>query len=1238
MKVTKKSEHALLVKPFGANGRLYLACSILIYFDLADPASLLREKDLWEQLPEQIGSSVVLDMGMPKPRGEVVVTGKCFAPRGTSRPASEISLQVGTLRKRLNVFGNRYWKQAGGVMVMTDPEPFKEMPVTWQNAFGGESFDKNPLGKGIDPVQLPDGQTVVPLPTIENPEKLIGSASDRPDPAGIAPIDVMWPQRFSKQGTYDEKWKRERWPHFPDDMNYEFFNTAPQDQFIDAFFNGDETITVMNMHPDVQLIQSRLPGRRIRCFATKKKDLKSISANDDLFEEVKTRIDTVWLFPGILKGLAVYRGTTEILDDEYADVRRIFLATEDMTEAPQSIEHYLEEQKKALDTKVPVNTAPLEDARAKIAAAMKRVKSIPKDIEAARLRATGKRPVMKRSPEEMAARSGEVVRSSLAVMDGIEKLATGLQARHGHRVNIDLKTFDGLREKFKNMASRLEQGLAGIQQAKNEGTRIEAETSQVLKQYVSPEALKKAGIDPDQLLPKTSVNPWHDHGFPLVLQWRRNLEQNPAAKKALEASGFSRQTLKSAWFGINPKELLEDRNLWGLAENEAMQTAMVIPAGLTMPRFTGATLNRIAIRPGDYTDPAQDVVVAGSDESPLFLPSAEGNGAPVIRVADELDAWYMEQETGDACSVVALESQGEKPTPEALDAMKNALAFLIVVPETADKQAEESAWVGVYSNAKVMALPKGKTVLEAYQQGVDIRSWIMKALPEAYARRHRIEIEIPEQGCSPSGNPTVPFPKIDVGGILKQVQNGMKAHTGPVRDEALATRKELEGLARQEMAKHGLDSEKVLGQAERPAENPAEAAMSFKAIIAGERERIRATGHLTSDMESRMNAAEDLAAKTGQRASELYRQGMAHLEKAGKLRQGHLPEWAKKIYERHGIDPDDTDPLTRERVIEDYEKGKSFAGKNLSGLDLSGLDLRGIDLRKCRCLKTDFSKTILEAADFSEVLAEETNFTKASMARICAKKAIFKKTAFKEADLTGAKLDTVSLQEADLRKASLSNATLKKVTFQKSDLGETAFASATAAMCLFLESNAMGTDFKTADLTKCLFRKTGLDQADFSGAVLNATMFYAAGGASVAFAGADLSKSRMGGQSRFPGADFKGIQMNQGCFRDSDLSGADFKDARIESAMLENCDLSGAKFPGVACTKTRLAKSNLEAADMRGANLFLGSLRKTRLVNADLRNSNLFGVDVYKAELGGTRLEGANLKRTLLEGRTDYLP
>ncbi len=1247
MKVFKDKEHSLLVRPFGIRDTLYLACTVLVFFDLNRPEALLQEQELWSVVPGLLGPDGVLDAGMPKPRGEVLVTGSCFAPAGTERPASEVSFRLGSLTKRLAVFGDREWARTAAGAVITDPKTFREMPVTWENAFGGEGFERNPYGNGLHPSPSPDGGERVPLPNIEDPLDLIGSPSQRPEPAGFGPLDVMRPQRAKKQGTYDETWLRERWPHFPDDMNYEFFNTAPEDQFLAGYFQGDEAVEIRNMHPDMPVIQSRLPARRIRCFVTRQNELH---LEETLFEEVPTRIDTVWLFPGILRGVVVYRGTTEIQDDEYADVRRVFLATERGADEPKSLEHYLEEQKKRLDRTVPVDPAPVEAARKRAGAAMKRFRGIPKEIEAAKLRAMGKAPVMSRTPEEMEARARANLDRAKSLLSTLEAQAREARARHGHQAAVDLRGIDRLRESIRQSEARVAQAAARARKAREEGAAAVQGISEDLKGLVPPEHLARAGIDPDDPMPGRAVTPWHDRGFPLAVRWRKALEADPKARSALERLGFEERTIRRAWMGLNPEAHSEERRLWGLKEGPGTgpggSAPLVLPAGLVIPRFRGAVLGGLWIRPGVHGDPGGDVRVEGSDESPLFLPAADAAGAPVVRVGDPLEAWFMEQEVGDACSVLSMEKPGEKPDSEASEALSQAPAFLVVVPPGLP-EGSAAAWKDACPNATLLPLPEGKTVFEAREAGADIRAWVMEALPKDVAARHRLEPDLPGPGDPPKGSPLagLSIPPFDIRALSASLRDELRAAHRPKQEELQAFRQQMEAEARDSVAAAGQDPEAALGAASaRPGASLSETGQDLAGEIRRQMEDLRAGGHLTPDVEARMEAAAAQAVETGQYGDRRYQEGMEKIEAGkkraaeAKARAGELPGKARERLESAGMDPETMKRFTREEVVERYEKGQSLKGANLSGLDLSNLNLRGVDLTGSLCRETRFCGSVLDGADLSRVVAQKADFTKASLQNARSKAALFEGAKMAGADLRQSEWNLAMLKGADLTGADLTGSRMRMTSLQKATLAGTRFRGVEAHMGIFSGARAAQADFSGARLTKGLFQKARLDGAVFSSAVLESTMFYEAQGESVTFSGADLTKTRMGGGASFPGADFTHATLKQACFRDADLSGARFRGARIQMAMFENCDLHAADFYRVPARETRLTKCNLEGADLRGVNLFLGSLRKSRVVGADLSGSNLYGVDFFKAVFGKTKIDGANLKGTQLYGRTEYLP
>ena len=199
MKVIKQNEHSLMLKPFMAREKQRMAVGVLVYFDLNDPQRMLQEQDLWKEIPEALPQNMPLDEGMPKANAEFLVVGSCFAPRGTKKQGLQVKVRVGQKTKLLDVLGDRHWKSNLGII--SDPVPFGEIPLTWNNAYGGKDFPRNPQGKGAPFKNKESGaadQQLMPLPNVENPSQLIGAMVDSPEPVGLLPYDPTWPQRAQK--------------------------------------------------------------------------------------------------------------------------------------------------------------------------------------------------------------------------------------------------------------------------------------------------------------------------------------------------------------------------------------------------------------------------------------------------------------------------------------------------------------------------------------------------------------------------------------------------------------------------------------------------------------------------------------------------------------------------------------------------------------------------------------------------------------------------------------------------------------------------------------------------------------------------------------------------------------------------------------------------------------------------------------------------------------------------------
>ena len=277
------------------------------------------------------------DLAIFKPRAEVMLVGRCFAPENKSVRGATATLQLGPISKTLVVIGDREWiKTSFGAMEMSVPQSFQVMDISYANAYGGPGFKANPCGKGYYAKQgnAPSGSYL--LPNIENPAFLIRSFPDQPVPAGFGPLNRLWPQRLEKTGSYDDNWMKNRWPWFPDDFNYAYFNAAPEDQQIKGFFTGDEAFRLGNLHPQLPMIEGKLPGMRVRCFIHRR------GKPDSALEELEMNLDTIWIYPEDVRFFLIWRGNAPVSGEEMADVENVLISTENLSEEPRALMFYQE--------------------------------------------------------------------------------------------------------------------------------------------------------------------------------------------------------------------------------------------------------------------------------------------------------------------------------------------------------------------------------------------------------------------------------------------------------------------------------------------------------------------------------------------------------------------------------------------------------------------------------------------------------------------------------------------------------------------------------------------------------------------------------------------------------------------------------------------------------------------------------------------------------------------------------
>lgn len=334
MKVVKPLKVGVMHRTFEHRRAFHFVPTVMVHFSLEHPSVPLQEIAMWPMIVEELGPELVFDEGMPKARGEVLLTARAYPPGGEA-PVCGVRVRLGSVDKQLYVIGDRQWKRG----VPTDPAPFRELPLTWANAFGGPGFERNPLGKGIARVTT-GGAESHPLPNIEHPTRMVTAPSDKPAPAGFGALDVRWPQRAAKLGTYDARWLKESFPGLADDVDWSTFNVAEPDQWLEDFFTGRESIVLDNMHPSRPRLESTMTDLVARAFITRE---------NDEFREVPLRIDTLHLFPHRMRGIALFRGVTPVSEDDASDVKELVVGCERRGHEPLSIDHYRNVLAKRLD-------------------------------------------------------------------------------------------------------------------------------------------------------------------------------------------------------------------------------------------------------------------------------------------------------------------------------------------------------------------------------------------------------------------------------------------------------------------------------------------------------------------------------------------------------------------------------------------------------------------------------------------------------------------------------------------------------------------------------------------------------------------------------------------------------------------------------------------------------------------------------------------------------------------------
>jgi hypothetical protein len=232
------------------SGRELLVVVIKGTFVLPKPGEQVRLAD--EQLPLIMADTFTgepgfsapiyeVDFAPRKPACDVLLVGHARAHEGRQVTRMRVGLRVGPMEKTFDVIGDRVWQAGLTGIAASAPQPFTEMPISYDRAFGGADRNSenenehdaclpNPVGRGWHKHMKNAWVDGKPLPNTEELGKTVRFPTDNHKPMSLGPLGRGWPQRARYAGTYNQQWLDDVFPFLPKDFDERYYLAAPEDQ------------------------------------------------------------------------------------------------------------------------------------------------------------------------------------------------------------------------------------------------------------------------------------------------------------------------------------------------------------------------------------------------------------------------------------------------------------------------------------------------------------------------------------------------------------------------------------------------------------------------------------------------------------------------------------------------------------------------------------------------------------------------------------------------------------------------------------------------------------------------------------------------------------------------------------------------------------------------------------------------------------------------------------------------
>jgi hypothetical protein len=208
---------------------------------LADEQSPLIMADTFTGEPGFSAPVKEIDFAPRKHACDILLTGHARAPGAKPVTRMRAGIRVGPMEKVFDVVGDRVWQAGLTTITASSPQPFIEMPVSYDCAFGGadrysddpaehDAYLPNPVGRGWHKHLKSAWVDGTPLPNVEAVGEGVSFPTDKRPPIALGPLGRGWPQRARFAGTYDDAWLADVFPFLPADFDERYYQAGPEDQ------------------------------------------------------------------------------------------------------------------------------------------------------------------------------------------------------------------------------------------------------------------------------------------------------------------------------------------------------------------------------------------------------------------------------------------------------------------------------------------------------------------------------------------------------------------------------------------------------------------------------------------------------------------------------------------------------------------------------------------------------------------------------------------------------------------------------------------------------------------------------------------------------------------------------------------------------------------------------------------------------------------------------------------------